>query len=246
MPNSRSSALIRLVWAVCSLISRSRSRLARRASSCSGARHPHDPHHPRLAAQIRHQRAQHLLAIDPVGLHPPRPLIHRNARRVKHVVRDPGRQQKPMQPEPVVAGLVAAHHRRNALPAPAPPAPGSGRSTPTARHDRRPPAYGGKSCPCPGCAASPARSSDSVRSQRKSCHNRRWWAWLRSMLASDFSDGSSVETQTYRKGHAHRPMLRINDVTQCDRARQNATTCSSAVFIGEAGNSASASTAIAP
>ena len=33
---------------------------------------------------------------------------------------------------------------------------------------------------------------------------------------------------------------------QCDRARQNATTCSSAVFIGEAGNSASASTAIAP
>src|SRR5437899_365294 len=26
------------------------------------------------------------------------------------------------------------------------------------------------------------------------------------MLASDFSDGSSVETQTYRKGHAHRPM----------------------------------------
>ena len=35
-------------------------------------------------------------------------------------------------------------------------------------------------------------------------------------------------------------------VAQCDRARQNATTCSSAVFIGEAGNSASASTAIAP
>lgn len=33
---------------------------------------------------------------------------------------------------------------------------------------------------------------------------------------------------------------------QCDRARQKATTCSSAVFIGEAGNSASASTAIAP
>jgi len=33
---------------------------------------------------------------------------------------------------------------------------------------------------------------------------------------------------------------------QCDRARQNATTCSSALFIGEDGNSASASTAMAP
>lgn len=35
-------------------------------------------------------------------------------------------------------------------------------------------------------------------------------------------------------------------VAQCDRARQNATTCSSALFIGEGGNSASASTAMAP
>jgi hypothetical protein len=35
-------------------------------------------------------------------------------------------------------------------------------------------------------------------------------------------------------------------LVQCDLARQNATTCSSAVFIGDAGNSASASTAIAP
>src|SRR5438034_11328109 len=33
------------------------------------------------------------------------------------------------------------------------------------------------------------------------------------MLASDFSDGSSVETQTYRKGHAHRPM----ESTTCSR-----------------------------
>jgi hypothetical protein len=36
------------------------------------------------------------------------------------------------------------------------------------------------------------------------------------------------------------------EVHQYDLAKQNATTCSSAVFIGEAGNSASASTAIAP
>lgn len=33
---------------------------------------------------------------------------------------------------------------------------------------------------------------------------------------------------------------------QCERARQNATTCSSAVFIGDDGKRASASTAIAP
>ena len=39
---------------------------------------------------------------------------------------------------------------------------------------------------------------------------------------------------------------RAQPLAQCDLARQNATTCSSAVFIGEAGNSASASTAIAP
>jgi hypothetical protein len=36
MPWSRSSAVIRLVWAVCSLVSRWRSRVSRRASSCSG------------------------------------------------------------------------------------------------------------------------------------------------------------------------------------------------------------------
>ena len=44
---------------------------------------------------------------------------------------------------------------------------------------------------------------------------------------------------------AERPLLRMRR-DQCDLAKQNATTCSSAVFIGEAGNSASASTAIAP
>ena len=42
------------------------------------------------------------------------------------------------------------------------------------------------------------------------------------------------------------PSYGLCESAQCDRARQNATTCSSAVFIGEAGNSASASTAIAP
>ena len=77
------------------------------------ARHPHDPHHPWLTAAIRHQGPQHLLAIDPVGLRPPGPLIHHNARRIEHMVRDPCRQQETMQPKPVVASLVAAHHRRH-------------------------------------------------------------------------------------------------------------------------------------
>ena len=67
------------------------------------------------------------------------------------------------------------------------------------------------------------------------------------------------ELSCCRMGRAKRPIIVQPDressltlyhptiaVTQCDRARQNATTCSSAVFIGEAGNSASASTAIAP
>jgi len=51
----------------------------------------------------------------------------------------------------------------------------------------------------------------------------RRWACLRSMLASDFSDGSSVETQTYRKGHAHRPM----ESTIRTYAAAAVTTCAS-------------------
>src|SRR3984893_8646440 len=73
--------------------------------------HTDDPNHARLSAQIGHQRSQHLLAVDPVGLHRPGPLIHRDARRIEHVVRDPRRYQKPMQPKPVITSLVATHHR---------------------------------------------------------------------------------------------------------------------------------------
>jgi len=76
-----------------------------------GRWHTDDPNHTRLPAQVSHQRSQHLLAVDPIGLHPPSPLIHRNARRVEHVVRDPRRLQKPMQPKPVITSLVATHHR---------------------------------------------------------------------------------------------------------------------------------------
>jgi hypothetical protein len=42
-------------------------------------RHTDDPNHTRLAAQVGHQRSQHLLAVDPIGLYPPGPLIHRDA-----------------------------------------------------------------------------------------------------------------------------------------------------------------------
>src|ERR1700730_8648378 len=102
-----------------------------------GGRHPHDPYHAGLTAQVRHQRAQHLLAIDPVGLHPPRSLIHRNARRVKHIVRDPIRQQKPVEPKPVVACLVATPHRRH--PSQRPCRPLAHRSTSASKPARSPP-----------------------------------------------------------------------------------------------------------
>src|SRR5262245_2388780 len=65
-------------------------------------------------------------------------------------------------------------------------------------------------CRCPpgcdrDCAPPPTTTSGSVRSPRKSCHYGPRWACKCSMRASDISDGSSVQTQTYRM-HAHRPM----------------------------------------
>src|SRR5262245_58859675 len=71
--------------------------------------------------------------------------------------------------------------------------------------DLRLQAYAAISDPGPDCTSSPASSSGSVQSKRKSCQYDRWWACIRSMLASDVSDGSSVVTQTYRM-HAHRPI----------------------------------------
>jgi hypothetical protein len=61
---------------------------------------------------MRHQCPQQLLAIDPVGLRAPGSLIDRNTRGIEHMVGNPGRSQKAMQPEPVVARFVATHHRR--------------------------------------------------------------------------------------------------------------------------------------
>src|SRR5207244_1917257 len=55
--------------------------------------------------------------------HPPRPLVHGNAGGIKDIVRDACRQQQPVQPEPVIAGLVATRHRRNASQRPRRPIP---------------------------------------------------------------------------------------------------------------------------
>src|SRR5262249_23404036 len=70
----------------------------------------------------------------------------------------------------------------------------------------RPPPYDERSDPARDCAPPPTKSSGSVRSPRKSCHYGPRWACKCWMRASDISDGSSVETQTYRM-HAHRPMV---------------------------------------
>jgi hypothetical protein len=42
----------------------------------------------------------------------PKSLLHRNARGIEYEVGDPRRHQQPMQPEAVIAGLVATHDLR--------------------------------------------------------------------------------------------------------------------------------------
>jgi hypothetical protein len=60
---------------------------------------------------MRHQAPQQLLAVDPVSLRPPRTLLHRNARRVEHIIGNPRRRQQAVQPKAVVTRLIAAHDR---------------------------------------------------------------------------------------------------------------------------------------
>jgi hypothetical protein len=48
------------------------------------ARHPHHAPHFRLAAQIRHQRAQQTLGVNPIRLYPSRPPVHLQARRINN------------------------------------------------------------------------------------------------------------------------------------------------------------------
>ena len=68
-------------------------------------------------------------------------------------------------------------------------------------------------------------------------------AAARQRSCGDVKDPGAGDRGDNQRGKQKQRKVRA---VQYDRAKQNATTCSSAVFIGEAGNSASASTAIAP
>src|SRR5574341_1554567 len=76
-------------------------------------RHRRDVHHPPglpLARPVAHHLQQQLPHIQSIRLRPPPAPVHLDARRVHHVVLDPAGHQIPMQPEPLTACLVAAHH----------------------------------------------------------------------------------------------------------------------------------------
>jgi hypothetical protein len=75
------------------------------------AGHPHDAHHPRLAAAIRSQSPQQHLPVNAVALRSAATLFHRNAGRIKHVVRNPSRDQQPMQPEAIKPRFTTASFR---------------------------------------------------------------------------------------------------------------------------------------
>ena len=70
-------------------------------------RHPHHAAHLLLAATESHQGAQQRVGINGVGLDPPGSTIDLDACRIHHVVDDTFRFQFPIQPEPIVSGLVA-------------------------------------------------------------------------------------------------------------------------------------------
>src|SRR6516164_1524321 len=68
---------------------------------------PHHAPHFRLAAQIRHQRAQKPLRVDPVRFHAPRPAIHLEACWIDDVIAYAMRLEESVQPESVIASLIA-------------------------------------------------------------------------------------------------------------------------------------------
>jgi hypothetical protein len=70
-------------------------------------RHPHHAAHLSLAATESHQGAQQRVGINGVGLDPPGSTINLDACRIHHIVDDTFRFQFPIQPEPIVSGLVA-------------------------------------------------------------------------------------------------------------------------------------------
>src|ERR687894_2834390 len=61
----------------------------------------------RLTAMPCHQRAQQAGKIDPIGLASAGTAVDQQACRVDDLIGDAMRQQEPVQPEAVIAGLVA-------------------------------------------------------------------------------------------------------------------------------------------
>src|SRR3712207_1540299 len=69
--------------------------------------HPHHVAGGAIAAPPGDQRPQQHRRVQPVGLGAPRLAVHLQAAGVHHPAADPLRGEAPLQPEPVVAGLVA-------------------------------------------------------------------------------------------------------------------------------------------
>src|SRR5271157_3827913 len=75
-----------------------------------------DRHHrtdPWLAAQPSHQSAQQHLDVNNIGLCPPCPPVHREARRLNHLNFDAASAQKTRQPKPVTPRFMREYHPSN-------------------------------------------------------------------------------------------------------------------------------------
>ena len=65
----------------------------------------HTPHLPLARRPSAAAARSSLPRVQPIGLRPPRPAIHLDARRIDHHIRDALRAQPPMQPEAIPARL---------------------------------------------------------------------------------------------------------------------------------------------
>src|SRR6516165_10333314 len=63
-----------------------------------------------LAPMIADQHAEQLADVEPIALGPPLAPADLNGRGVHHMIGDPVRQQKPMEPKPFAPGFVATDH----------------------------------------------------------------------------------------------------------------------------------------
>jgi hypothetical protein len=74
------------------------------------ARNAHHAARIRLAAQMATECTLHPLEVDPVGLGALRSPVYQQARRIEDMIAHPMRFQHMVQPEAIVAGLVARDH----------------------------------------------------------------------------------------------------------------------------------------